>query len=79
MQEDSMDTNPSIKEADRIALMNMFKAIAAYGRKIRLQRESGLREQEPFPEKEAVEPENHAFDQKEKRNLLKSYGCSKVT
>lgn len=33
-----MDTLPS-HEADRIALTNMFKAIAAYGRKVRLRRQ----------------------------------------
>ena len=36
----SIDATTDQIEADRIALKNMFKAIAEYGRKVRLSRES---------------------------------------
>jgi len=35
-----LETAPSL-DADRIALTNMFKAIAEYGRKVRLRRQAG--------------------------------------
>jgi hypothetical protein len=48
--------NPSPTEADRIALNKMFKAIAEYGRKVRLRKQTdkGLVIQE-IPEESAPE------------------------
>lgn len=51
--------DPSLTEADRIALNKMFKAIAEYGRKVRLHRQTdgdlAIQEtpKEPVPEQKS--------------------------
>ena len=63
--------SPSSNEADRIALTNMFKAIAAYGRKVRQRRQADLAQAAPREQSRAKDTGQASLNYKRRRQKRK--------
>lgn len=71
-----MSQTPLPNEADRIALTNMFKAIAEYGHKVRQRRQA---QSEKAGQIESEEPNQDSQDElpaTDERNELSEFGSS---